>query len=35
MAEQQEIKVKVEPTKELFVFILTRDIAHQAAIIEL
>ena len=27
--------VKVEPTKELFVYILTRDIAHQAAIIEL
>ena len=35
MAEQEPIKVKVEPTKELFVYILTRDIAHQAAIIEL
>ena len=35
MAEQAPIKVKVEPTKELFVYILTRDIAHQAAIIEL
>ena len=31
-----EVKiVKVEPTKELFVYILTRDISHQAAIIEL
>ncbi len=29
------LKVKVEPTKELFANILTRDIAHHAAIIEL
>jgi hypothetical protein len=29
------MKVKVEPTKELFVHILTRDISHQAAVIEL
>lgn len=35
MAEQKLLKVRVEPTKELFVYILTRDIAHQAAIIEL
>ena len=35
MAEREPMKVKVEPTKELFVYILTRDIAHQAAIIEL
>ena len=28
-------RVRVEPTKELFVYILTRDIAHHAAIIEL
>lgn len=35
MAEQEPMKVRVEPTKELFVYILTRDIAHQAAIIEL
>jgi hypothetical protein len=35
MAEQRPIKVKVAPTKELFVYILTRDIAHHAAIIEL
>ena len=35
MAEREPTKVKVEPTKELFVYILTRDIAHQAAIIEL
>ena len=35
MAEQEPMKIKVEPTKELFVYILTRDIAHQAAIIEL
>ena len=35
MAELEQMKVKVEPTKELFVYILTRDIAHQAAIIEL
>ena len=31
----EPVKVKVEPTKELFVYILTRDIAHHAAIIEL
>lgn len=35
MPEREPIKVKVEPTKELFVYILTRDISHQAAIIEL
>ena len=35
MVEHEPIKVRVEPTKELFVHILTRDIAHQAAIIEL
>ena len=38
MAEKEQAKVKkvsVAPTKELFVYILTRDIAHQAAIIEL
>lgn len=35
MTGQQPMKIKVEPTKELFVHILTRDIAHQAAIIEL
>ncbi|MEJ8574152.1 ATP-binding protein [Microbaculum marinum] len=35
MAEQELMKIKVEPTKELFVYILTRDISHQAAIIEL
>lgn len=35
MDERKPMKVKVEPTKELFVHILTRDIAHQAAIIEL
>ena len=35
MTNQAKNRVKVEPTKELFVYILTRDIAHQAAIIEL
>ena len=35
MDEQEFSTVKVEPTKELFVYILTRDIAHDAAIIEL
>ena len=35
MAEHDLDTVKVEPTKELFVYILTRDIAHHAAIVEL
>ena len=35
MTEQDPIKIKVEPTKELFVHILTRDIFHYAAITEL
>ena len=35
MVMKDPIKVKAAPTKELFVHILTRDIAHQAAIIEL
>lgn len=35
MPENEPMKVKVEPTKDLFVYILTRDISHQAAIVEL
>ncbi len=35
MADSETMKIKVEPTKELFVHILTRDIAHHAAITEL
>lgn len=35
MADPKPIKIKVEPTKELFVYILTRDISHHAAVIEL
>lgn len=35
MPDSQPMKIKVEPTKELFVHILTRDIAHHAAITEL
>lgn len=35
MTDAQPMKIRVEPTKELFVHILTRDIAHHAAITEL
>lgn len=35
MAEQAPIKIKAEPTKELFVHVLTRDIPLYAAITEL
>lgn len=35
MSDLEPIKIKVEPTKDLFVHILTRDIAHYAAITEL
>jgi len=31
----EPIKIKVEPTKDLFVHVLTRDIPHYAAITEL
>ena len=35
MTNSKPMRIKAEPTKELFVYIFTRDISYQAAIIEL